>query len=42
MIECNTAIAQEGMHGDYGANIGKVIAIRKRFTKSIKGLSNCW
>lgn len=36
MIECNTAIAQEGMHGDYGANIGKVIAIRKDLPSLLK------
>lgn len=24
-IECNTAIAEEGLRGDYGANIGKVL-----------------
>ena len=36
MIACNTAIAQEGMHGDYGANIGKVIAIRKDLPSLLK------
>ena len=36
MIECNTAIAQEGMNGDYGANIGKVIAIRKDLPSLLK------
>ena len=24
-IECNTAIAEAGLHGDYGANIGKIL-----------------
>lgn len=36
MITCNEAIANEGMRGDYGANIGKVIALRKDMTSLLK------
>lgn len=36
MISCNEAIANEGMRGNYGANIGKVIALRKDMTSLLK------
>lgn len=36
MIDCNKKIAEEGMRGDYGANIGKVLALRKDMTSILK------